>query len=387
MTLQLTIDILTLILTSVLLVLTIVSMVSNAFFRRIKTSDVLTPDESAHAEQPKVSIVITADDQARELERNLPALLEQDYPKDRFEVVVVVEYAGEETNDLLKLMKARYDNLYTTFIPDSSHYLSRRKLALTVGIKAAKYEWILMTDADCRPDCPTWLQTMARYMRDDVDVVTGLTGYAAETPTRWHLDRLLTNCYQMRRAAKGTAYRYDGRNLAFRKQKFMEQNGFLANLKYLRGEYDFMVNEMACPGNTAIVLEPEARMTQDYPSRKSWTNDHLYYMETRKHLHRSFHQRLVFNVDQWMLHLSYLTGLAVIVWSVFTAHWVLTATASLLLTLMLIIRTTMICRAAQDYDARMECWKAPWLELRIVWQNALLILKYRRADKYDFIRR
>ncbi|MBP5712258.1 MAG: hypothetical protein J6W77_04550 [Prevotella sp.] len=87
---------------------------------------------------PRISILITAHDNAMELDNHLPTLLSQDYP-GIFEVIVVAEKGDGSTEDVLK----RYLNnrlLYYTFIPDSSRYMSRKKLMITLGVKAARYE-------------------------------------------------------------------------------------------------------------------------------------------------------------------------------------------------------------------------------------------------------
>ena len=92
-------------------------------------------------------------------------------------------------------------------IPKSSHYLSRRKLALTIGIKAANHEWVILTDADCRPESERWLTTMATHCTDENDIVLGYTNYEHNSKRFYRFERILNACYLMRKAQKSVAYR------------------------------------------------------------------------------------------------------------------------------------------------------------------------------------
>lgn len=375
------IDTYTIIIGVVLLLLFIVTPLCSAFSRRPKIEE-----REGSSSLPSFSIVMTIHDNAYELEHHLPLFLQQHYDGN-YEIVLVNDSSSDDTEDILKRLKEEYPHLYTTYIPDSSHYLSRRKLALTVGVKAAKYEWIIFSDIDCYPVSEKWLATIAKYATDDADLLMGYTSYGEETPSYWRYERLQTACYQMRKAVDGTAYRYEGHNLVFRKSVFMEHNGFLANLKYLRGEYDFITNEYATEGRTKIVVEPDAYICQTCPAKKTWTFTHLYYLESRKHMERGVWYRLLFNLDQLMLHMGYLAPIAALVYAVLMENWVLTGMTGIVLLGILLIRIVIFSKTCRAFGESIPLWKAPWLELRTMWQNGLFLLKYQRADKYDFIRK
>lgn len=375
-----TIDLTTLIISGILLLLAILTPLCSAFFRRIRSSETTTPRPTP------VSIIMTVHDEADAVERNLPLFLEQ-HSEAGFEIIVVDESSNSDTKDALLLLQTEHPNLYTTFIPKSSHYLSRRKLALTLGVKAAHNEWCILTDIRCRPADSHWLESMTSQMSDDTGLVLGLTGWESDAPAYWRFERLMNNCYQMRQADKHCAYRYDGRSLAFRRSVFMSNNGFLSNLKYQRGEYDFIANEHGGQQQTAVSIVPSSQLLQERVDGKTWTYAHLYYLESRKHLNRSMSWRLLHNFDQAMLYLNYLADIAAFVYAVITADWLLCGVSALCLLLSMLLRILIVKKAARSYGEQLPTLLIPLMELRTIWQYLYFMFSYRSADKYDFIRR
>ena len=375
-----TIDLTTLIISGILLLLAILTPLCSAFFRRIRSSETTTPRPTP------VSIIMTVHDEADAVARNLPLFLEQ-HSEAGFEIIVVDESSNSDTKDALLLLQTEHPNIYMTFIPKSSHYLSRRKLALTLGVKAAHNEWCILTDIRCRPADSHWLESMTSQMGDDTGLVLGLTGWESDAPAYWRFERLMNNCYQMRQADKHCAYRYDGRSLAFRRSVFMANNGFLSNLKYQRGEYDFIANEHGGQQQTAVSIVPSSQLLQERVDGKTWKYAHLYYLESRKHLNRSMSWRLLHNFDQAMLYLNYLADIAAFVYAVITADWLLCGVSVLCLLLSMLLRILIVKKAARSYGEQLPPLLIPLMELRTIWQYLYFMFSYRSADKYDFIRR
>ena len=192
----------------------------------------------------------------------------------------------------------------------------------------------------------------------------------------------------MRKAQKSVAYRYNGNNMAMRKSVFMNRNGFLKNLKYLRGEYDFIVNEYAEKGRTAVATHPDSFIRQDCPSSKTWNNSHLFYMETRRHLDRSLSYRLLFDADTALLHINYIIDVALatcalLIWN----NIVIAAVATLCIAITAFIRAFIAARTMRMFGERISPITIPLMEMRMMWQNAWFMLRHRISDKYDFIRR
>ena len=368
----------------ILLVLAIVTAFISPMLRRPRKTDNDSCDNSE--ELPSISIILAVHDDEEEVERNLPHFLNQKY-EGKFEIVVVDESSTDNTTEALKRLKNQYANLYTTFIPESSHYISRRKLALTVGVKAAKYDWILFTDASCRPVDNNWLAAMARHATHDTDLVLGGTLYNEHSTDYERFDRIVQWWRQVREAQCRTVYAYCGRNMMFRRQMFIEGNGFLASLKYLRGEYDFLANEYGEHHRTSTATEQEATLLQDAPSRKTWLNDHLYYIETRKHLSHGFVYSLLVFADAAALHLNVVAQVAAIAISSLLQQYAITIVASASLLLNYAIRVVIGRNAMKDANEDINSWKIPFMEAFMMWHKLFLIIKHSRCDKYDFIRR
>ncbi len=377
------IDILTIVICCGLILAAVITSLCNGFLRMPKK---LAGNDTTSDNAPQLSVVIAAHDNAEDLRANLPLFLSQQYPAG-YEVIVVDESSSDDTDDVLTLLKNQYSNLYTTFIPSSSHYLSRRKLALTVGVKAARHEWIVFADADCAPDSDQWLATMSRSCTASNDIVIGYTNYDSRSKSFYRFDQLLTALYSMRQATRKYAYRACGGNLAIRKATFMKNNGFLQNLKYLRGEYDFMVNEYSCPGRTAISPYPTAFMHRNNPSRKSWLNTRLYYMETRRHLSRSRSFRYLFNTDMLMLHLNYIYEFSALAYSLISMNYIITTAATVSLILTVALRIIICKKAFNAFGEHIPVFKIPFFEIAVIFVNARLMLRHRLSDRYDFIRK
>lgn len=329
-----------------------------------------------------ITILLTVHDQAKELEMHLSSFLSQEFDND-FQVVVVAEQGDSETEDVLKQYE-KDSHLYATFIPSSSRYMSKKKLAITLGVKAAKYEWIIMTDAGCTPASPYWLQCMSKACNENNKLVLGYSNYTAETADFRRLEQLYIEQYLMKKAENGIAYRTNSANLAFRKSMFLQGEGYRGNLHLLRGEYDFIVNKYAEKDSSALMMEQDAWIIEDEPLQKKWLNKHLFYQETRKYLNRSTPMRMLFNQDTILLHSSYLFIMAMMVYGGIFMNYTLLLTAVVSLLLTVILRARFAKRTLTYFLEDIVLWKVIPFEISMMWRNLSYRLRYVRADKNDF---
>ena len=175
-------------------------------------------------EQPPVSVIICAHNESENLRRFLPLILEQNY--DEYEVIIVNDGSCNNTERLIKELQKDYHNLYITNIPQETRIISHKKLAITVGIKAAKNEILLFTDADCRPLTPNWISSMVRNFDNDTEFVLGHGNYYRQkgfVSKMVSYDTLTIAMQYMGFAMLGCPYMGVGRNMAYRKTRQKEQ--------------------------------------------------------------------------------------------------------------------------------------------------------------------
>lgn len=363
---------------AVVVLLAVLGSLINPFLRSLRFQKTETAEN-----QPPVSILITAHDNLAELERNLPMFLRQQYAAD-YQVIVVCQSTDGETQDFLKRTAAENPHLYYTYIPESSRYMSRKKLQITLGVKAAKHEWIILTEPNCRPSNDKWLQTMVRQCQDPNHLVLGYVALDEETKSVRRFDSIRKTYYVLRRAQQTYGYRSHMPNVAFRKSDFMKEQGYQGNLEYVRGEYDFLVNKYALCGDTATELDCDAWLIREAPSNKSWHNAHLYLQASRKSLERAGSMRTLMFFDHLMPHLSLIATLAVAAYSILMKNWILTGCAGFSFLLLFIVRMLIANKAIKHFDDGIAMFKLPFFEYGIIWRNLATKLRYWRADKNDF---
>ena len=285
--------------------------------KKKKAKDQETPVEPV---LPPLSVVIATSNQDYLLKKNLPAILEQEYPD--YEVIVVNDNSNDETDDVLQLLQAGYPHLRTTFVPPSSRRISHRKLALTLGIKAAKNEWLVFTDADCHPVSNKWLRQMM-MAKGDADAVIGYTGYESSRGLASYLrrfDNFLRGLRLLALATRGKAHMALGTNLVYRRSIFFDNKGYSAHLNLERGDDDIFVNENIRPSHIRAAVSPEAVVRCTDTSRRHWRLEQLGRIATRRHLHgiRPF----LLGLDTFTRVLYILATIGAVVWAILSKWWI-----------------------------------------------------------------
>lgn len=362
----------------VLALLTVLSVISDTFFKKIKEGKRLSDER-----REPVSVIIIADNNARELERNLNIFLSQDYPVG-YEVIVVISKDEDGTKDVLKTFNG-YKNLYVTFVPCTSRYMSVHKLAITLGVKAAKNEMILLTDADCVPKTNLWINSMAAHCNDDTGMVIGRCNYEEKASDYQRFYRLYKEYTFLYEASNGKPYAMTGKNLLFKKSLFMKGQGFLGNLKYLRGEYAFLVNKYATEASATISLSSDGMLIEKAPSQKEWHCENIFYAETRKHLAKGMRHRLIFNMNMLSFYAAMFASMSLAFYSTVTVHWIILLFSAVSLICPFVFRIINAKRAFRLFDVKLPVWKVIPFEAHLVWHNLKYLMKYKLADKYEFI--
>jgi biofilm PGA synthesis N-glycosyltransferase PgaC len=225
----------------------------------------------ARKKKNEVSVVICARNEADNLERFLPKILTQDYPA--YEVGVVNDRSTDRTEEVLTRLSQQYSHLRFTNIPASETTRSGKKLALTIGLRAARYDRVLLTDADCYPESELWIREMTSPLGREKKIVLGYGRYARRKGLLNVLiryDTLFSAMQYISFALKGKPYMGIGRNLAYDKNLFFRGKGFSRHYHILSGDDDLFVNEHASRSNTAVEFRPDSQ-TVSVPEMK-WRN-------------------------------------------------------------------------------------------------------------------
>lgn len=254
-----------------------------------------------------VSVIICAKDEAENLENFLPSVLEQNYPE--YEVIVVNDGSLDDTGDVLKRFSFKYKNLYVTTLPENNKLRQGKKLAVTLGLKAAKNEWILLTDADCKPVSENWISSMQANFSDKNDLVIAYGGYMERKGFLNKLirfDSMFIALQYLSFAMAGVPYMGVGRNLAYRKSVFFKNKGFASHLKLKSGDDDLFVNKIANKNNTGIELStesftrsiPEYKFSRWYYQKKRHlTTGHYYHFKHKLILSTEILSRVLFYIS------------------------------------------------------------------------------------------
>lgn len=240
-----------------------------------------TTDSSKVHAQP-VSVIICARNEVKNLQEYLPLWLDQDHPD--YELILVNDCSWDDTEEFLKSFAIGQPRLKVVTIKEQERYSHGKKFAITLGIKAAKNEWLLFTDADCRPASRQWISTMQSRFAENREIVLGYGAYekASGLLNRLiRLDAVLIAMQYFSFALAGNAYMGVGRNLAYRKTMFFRNKGFAKHNHLLSGDDDLLINETATSGNVAVQDAPES-FTYSLPKKSfgAWFNQKSRHMTT-----------------------------------------------------------------------------------------------------------
>ncbi len=325
------------------------------------------PKNQARKPQP-VSVVICAKNEYSNLKANLPLILEQDYPD--FEVIVVNDVSDDETYYLLKVFEDKYSHLKIVNIVENVNFFSGKKFPLTIGIKSAKNDIVLLTDADCHPESSNWLRDMQENFHSGTEIVLGYGKYKREPNfinkiIRFDTVHIAMQYFSM--ALMGKPYMGVGRNLAYRKNLFYKQNGFISHYKIKSGDDDLFVNAAATKLNTKIMILPESHTISD--SKKSFST---WITQKRRHLTSGKYYKLstklwlaVYSLSQFLFFVSF-AALIVI-------NYTLLIVSALFL-LRLISQLIIFKKSMQKLNEKNFLLLIPFFEIFFVILNPIIVL-------------
>lgn len=261
-----------------------------------KSKEVLSND------YPPVTLIIAARNESQNLFENLPFIMAQDYPE--FEVIVVNHQSVDDSEYILDAYVQQYSNLRVIKVERNVHLRYGKKLPLTIGIKGAKHEHLLFTDADCKPSGDQWMKSMASRFNEKKQIVIGYGPYKQKKGflnrfVRFDTAWIAMNYFSF--AKMGAPYMAIGRNLAYTKSAFDAANGFKSHYSLSSGDDDLFIQDAAKKKNYTINIEPESFCYSE--PVKSWSK---LFKQKARHYTTTEKYRVI---KKWMLGIYPMTML------------------------------------------------------------------------------
>lgn len=304
--------------------------------------------------------MVCAHDEEANLNVLIPLLLQQDYPL--FELVIVDDRSNDGTYDYLLAMADKDKRVRVVKVEHLPEHVNAKKYAITLGIKAATYDWILLTDADCQPYANQWITAMSRYMDEQAEFVLGISPYV-KMPGLLNLfirfETLFTAIQYIGFAKTGMPYMGVGRNLAYRKSYFLANRGFNTLMDITGGDDDLYVNRHAT-SSTVRVCSEEASLVYSTP-KQSVSG---FFAQKKRHLfagkkYRPFH-KLILGLFTGTQLVTWMVGLALLG---FGFEPVLIGAFLIFRTLSL---TVLVHKAARCFGCTFESLAVPFLDFLFV---------------------
>ncbi len=226
-------------------------------------------DREVTNEHP-VSVIICARDEAENLSKNLPGVLVQEY-KTSHEIIVVNDNSTDEGRYVIDEFQKMFKNINHIQLTQEAMMIPGKKFPLSIGIKSAKYEIVLLTDADCVPASEFWIQKIQEQYGEGIEIVLGYGAYHKKPGLLNKLIRFETfhtALQYLSYALAGNPYMGVGRNLSYKKDVFLRNKGFSSINHIPSGDDDLFINKVAHKGNTAVVIDSQTHTLSE--PKKSW---------------------------------------------------------------------------------------------------------------------
>lgn len=220
------------------------------------------------SQQHPVSVIICARDEDENIARYLPGVLVQNYASTH-EVIVVNDNSVDDSKYILEELQKTFKLLQVVNLTQEAKLISGKKYPLSIGIKEARHEIVLLTDADCVPASEFWIQKMQDAFVNGTEIVIGYGAYNKRPGLLNKIIRFETfhsALQYLSFALAGNPYMGVGRNLSYKKDVFIRNKGFSSINHIPGGDDDLFINKVATGRNTAVVIDKDA-ITLSQPKR------------------------------------------------------------------------------------------------------------------------
>lgn len=376
-------------LTGITLLLFVIQLMYNLviYARLLRFSKKRSQSETStkNTSLPPVSVIIYARGDAESLRTNLPIFFSQDYPD--YEVIVVNDGEDTDSEDILKILSSEYKHLYYTYVPVDTQYLSHKKLALTMGIKAAKNDILLFSEANCQPLSSKWIETMADSYTPKTDICLGFCAYQKDKGFLNKLisyDNLLNGLQYLSSALIHHPFSGNGRNLSYRRNLFFAHKGYSKSLNIHAGADDLFINETATKQNTQVNFSPESIIKIENCDYRSWKETKISRAVTRQFFKGSslvFHR--LYDVTLFLFLMAALSTIFIGI----SNNWLISIIAGLLIIVRFITKATVFRKASLLLQQKTLCLSLLILELVLPIYNMYIRIYRIFRGKLDYTSR
>ena len=242
--------------------------------------------QTVNPKRVPISVIVCAKNEEENVKKFVPLLAEQDY--HTFEIVLIDDASSDNTLEIFEEFEKQYPNIKLVKVENNEAFWGNKKFALTLGIKAAKYEYLLFTDADCYPTSKDWITSMSAQFTQQKNIVLGYGAYEKISNSFLNkiirFETLLTATQYFSWAKIGKPYMGIGRNMAYKREEFFKVRGFMDHMKIRSGDDDLFINQAANGDNTTICYVPDSFTYSTPKTRfKDWFTQKRRHVSTAKH--------------------------------------------------------------------------------------------------------
>jgi glycosyltransferase involved in cell wall biosynthesis len=242
--------------------------------------------QTASPKRIPISVIVCAKNEEENVRNLIPLLVAQNYPQ--FEIVLIDDASSDTTLDVFEEFEKLHSNIKLVKVENNEAFWGNKKYALTLGIKAAKHEYLLFTDADCVPSSNDWITTMSSQFTQEKTIVLGYGAYEKVAGSFLNkiirFETLLSATQYFSWAKLGKPYMGVGRNLAYKREEFFKVRGFMDHMKVRSGDDDLFINQAANSKNTTVCyLQDSFTYSKPKTSFKEWFTQKRRHVSTAKH--------------------------------------------------------------------------------------------------------
>lgn len=279
---------------TVLLVLGVVVLVS-----LIKQASLFFGILNAHSKQTAknsgaLSLIMAVKNEEDIIKDNVMKWLKA-MPED-CDMVVADDQSWDSTPKILEKLEEENPALHIVYLQEDRVRLSGKKFALTLAIKGAKQEAVLLTDADCYPKTEECVPLFSEKFEKGYSMVLGHSPIVGDAGFAGWLQKMegLNGAISFTGfSSLGIFYMGIGRAIAYSKTTFLELGGFKALYKLPYGDDDLFVQKFGKHFKKTLLLNPKA-----FVETKAIEGIVAYWNQKRRHLsagrkYKFFHKLLL----------------------------------------------------------------------------------------------